>query len=59
VRKCIMESALVLYSTLLVAVKLLVENARGAVASVPIDAQPILPMSRNDSSIPIVLVIVV
>ena len=49
-----MESVLVLYSTLLVAVKLLVENTR-----VPIDAQPILPMSRNDSSIPIVLVIVV
>ena len=54
-----MESALVLYSTLLVAVKLLVENARGAVASVPIDAQPTLPMSRNDSGIPIVLVLVV
>ena len=49
-----MESALVLYSTLLVAVKLLVENAGGVVAGVPIDAQPILP-----SSIPIVLVIVV
>ena len=39
--------------------KLLVENAGGVVASVPIDAQPILPMSRNDSSIPIVLVMVV
>jgi hypothetical protein len=55
-----MESALVLYSTLLVvAVKLLVENVRGAVASVPIDAQPISPMSRNDSSVPMVLVMVV